>query len=261
MDFYPNRPHFRSMVITRIQVAMKVPLRSALLLALLAGLTACQNADLNRALSGTLASSADEMSLDTIVAGLKEALKVGTQQAVAATSKEGGFAKNPLLRLATPPELEPVASRLRTIGLGSLVDNFEAKMNLAAEQASAQATPVFVDAVQQMTFADAKEILNGGQTAATDFFRRTTQARLKAQFEPIVEARLNEVGVVRAYNELVDRYAAIPFTQKPDSDLTDYVSNKALEGLFATLAQEEARIRQDPAARTTALLQQVFGKR
>lgn len=228
--------------------------------ALLGGLTACQNPDLSRMLSGAQAASTGELSLDTVVAGLKEALTVGTKQAVATTSKQGGFAQNPALRLVTPPELQSVTSRLRTIGLGGLVDQFEGQMNLAAEQASARATPVFVDAVKQMTFADAKGILNGGPTAATDYFRRATETRLQAEFEPIVERRMGELGVVRTYNDLMDRYAAIPFTRKPEFNLTDYVTGKSLDGLFATLAQEEAKIRQDPAARTTALLQRVFGR-
>lgn len=260
MDIGDERRHAAQAVTNPAQHSMKALLQLTLSVVLLGGLTACQNTDLSRMLSGAQAASTGELSLDTVVAGLKEALTVGTKQAVATTSKQGGFAQNPALRLVTPPELQSVASRLRSVGLGGLVDQFEGQMNLAAEQASARATPVFVDAVKQMTFADAKGILDGGPTAATDYFRRTTEARLKGEFDPIVEKRLGELGVVRTYNDLMDRYTAIPFTRKPEFNLTDYVTSKSLDGLFATLAQEEAKIRQDPAARTTALLQRVFGR-
>jgi hypothetical protein len=150
---------------------------------------------------------------------------------------------------------------LRTLGLGSLVDDFESKMNLAAEQAAAQATPVFVGAIRQMTFADAKNILSGKETAATDYFREKTSAQLRDLYKPIVATYTAQSGAARAYKALVERYNQIPLVPKPQSaSLDDYVTDKAIGGLFSVLANEEAKIRKDPAARTTQLLRTVFGR-
>ena len=196
----------------------------------------------------------------TVAAGLKEALRVGTERAVGATSKLDGFLANELIRIALPEELEPVARALRGIGLGSQVDALEVGMNRAAERAAGEAKAVFWGAISQMTLADAFGILRGGETAATDYFRDRTSEALRARFSPIVSSKMREVGLYNSYDELLSRYMALPLVPKPELDLESYVTEKALSGLFTVVAQEETRIREDPVARTSELLRRVFGK-
>jgi hypothetical protein len=239
---------------------MKTKLWSLPLLAALA-FCGCETLKTSGGLLGSILPSDGALTADTIVAGLKEALKVGTDRAVAQVAREGGYAGNALIRIPTPSELEKAAGLMRRIGLGGMVDNFEQKMNMAAEHAARQAAPVFWDALVSMSFQDAKGILQGDNSAATAYFKGKTQDRLREMYAPIVAQHLNSVGAVRAYNELMDRYAAIPLAQKPEFRVEDYATQKALDGLFTVLAAEETRIRQDPAARTTALLQRVFGAR
>lgn len=195
----------------------------------------------------------------TIVDGLREALHVGTQRTVASTSRPDGFFANPRIRIPMPPDLAKVAKTLRSAGLGSHVEEFELAMNRAAEQASGEAVEVFWGALKRMTFADARGILQGEDDAATAFFRRTAGEELRARFHPVVAAKMSELGYVRKYDELVRMYTALPLTTKPAFRPEDYVTDRALDGLFTILADEEKRIRDDPAARTTALLRRVFG--
>ena len=201
------------------------------------------------------------LTMDTIVGGLKEALVVGTRNTVASTGKEGGYSNNSLIRIALPQELQTFGDTLRKVGLGKQVDLFEQKMNVAAEDAARAAAPIFVDAVKQMSFADAKAILYGSNTAATDYFRERTSETLRAQYSGVVATHMNSLGVVRKYNDLMARYNMIPLVPKPTFDPEEYVTDQALNGLFAVLATEEQKIRENPAARTTALLRQVFGSR
>jgi hypothetical protein len=193
------------------------------------------------------------------VAGLKQALEIGTAAAVKQTSAEDGYLGNPLIKIGLPDSLQSMARGLRAIGMGSKVDEFEVSMNRAAEQAAGQATEVFVAGVQQMTFSDAQSILAGGGTAATDYFERTTRDELRKRFQPIVDQQMDSVGVVQEYDQLAERYEALPFTRSPDLDIRSYVTEKSLDGLFTVLGQQEQKIRADPAARTTSLLRQVFG--
>ena len=235
--------------------------RTLLVSTLLVVLAGCGN--LNTANLGVLlgGGSGGALSLETIVAGLKEALTVGTQNTVTQTSKAGGYLNNARIRIPLPQELQSVAKTMRSIGLGSLVDDFENKMNVAAEQAATKATPVFVGAIKQMTFADAKNILAGKETAATDYFREKTSAQLRDLYKPIVTTYTDQSGAARAYKALMDRYNQIPFVAKTQqTSLDDFVTDKAIAGLFAILADEEVKIRKDPAARTTELLRTVFGK-
>jgi hypothetical protein len=201
------------------------------------------------------------LSADTVVAGLKEALRVGTERTVAKTSQPGGYLRNPGIRIEIPEKLQGMADALRTVGMGAQVDRFEAKMNEAAELAAREAAPVFLDAIRQMTIADAKQILEGGDTAATDYFREKTSQALKSRYTPVIESQMSKLGVVKMYSDLQSRYNAIPFVPKVTESLEDYVSDQALDGLFAVLGQEEKKIREDPVARTTDLLRQVFGGR
>ena len=201
-----------------------------------------------------------ELSLSTISAGLRQALEKGTGNAVAELSRAGGYADNRALRIPAPPELDRVAQTLRKVGLGALVDNFESKMNRGAEQAAARAKPVFWRAIREMSFADAKGILSGGETAATDYFRATIGDDLAKLYKPIVTKAMEGVGAVTAYNDLVKRYNALPLTKKPVLDLESYATQKAMDGLFSVVAREEKAIRENPAARTTDLLRKVFAK-
>lgn len=218
----------------------------------------CASVDLSAV--GDLLSQADPLDEPTVAAGLREALDVGTQRAVGTLSAEGGFGQNAALRLVIPDELNTMASRLRTVGLGDQVDRFEEQMNSAAETAASEAVGVFAGAIRQMTIQDAFGILRGPEDAATVYFRSRTEAELTSMFSPVVDRVMSELGVVRVYNDLVTRYNAIPLVQEVSYDLSGYVVDRTLDGLFQTLAEEELRIRVDPVARTTQLLQRVFSE-
>jgi hypothetical protein len=222
--------------------------------------TGCNSTD--NGLLGSLGGmfQGQELSESTVVAGLKEALRVGTDRAVNALSQEGGYAADPALRIGMPESLEKLASTLRQVGLGQQVDLFEQKMNEAAESAAAQAAPVFLDAIGQMSFADARQILGGDQTAITDYFREKTLAQLAELYTPVVREHMNQVGAVNQYNTIVGRYQQIPFVPQIDFSPDAYVTEQALKGLFASLAEVERDIRTNPAARTTDLLKRVFSQ-
>jgi hypothetical protein len=197
---------------------------------------------------------------EKVAAGLKEALDIGTGNAVASTSRVDGFFKNEAIKIPLPGELQKIDKGLRAVGLGSEVDAFVLSMNRAAERAAPSAKSIFKDALKQMTFSDAKQILRGGDTAATDFFRAKTSDRLTASFLPIVSSSLTEVGATKRYKDLVGRYSGLPFMNRPSLDLDRHVTGKALDGLFHVLGEEEKKIRKDPAARVTKLLKEVFSR-
>lgn len=207
----------------------------------------------------TAADAGAPPNRDAIAAGLKEALRIGTERAVADTSRRGGFLDDPLLRIALPEQLADAVEVLRGLGLGGLVDGFEASMNRAAERAASAATPVFVDAISALTLADVYGIYNGGPTAATGYFRARTGDALRARFRPIVEQSMRSTGVYPIYQDLITPYQRLPFVSSIKLDLGAYITERALDGLFTALGEEEARIRENPLARTTALLRRVFG--
>lgn len=196
---------------------------------------------------------------ETVASGLREALSVGTGRAVETLSADGGFGANELLRIPIPENLETMTNRLRTVGLGDQVDRFENQMNTAAEQAAGLALDVFAGAIREMSIGDAFGILNGPENAATLYFKDQTEQELTRRFGPVVDDVMQQLGVVRVYEDLVTRYNAIPLVRPVEFDLETYVVSQTLDGLFSTLASEEQRIREDPLARTTALLQRVFG--
>jgi hypothetical protein len=196
-----------------------------------------------------------------IGAALKEALQVGTANAVKLTGRTDGYFRNEAIKILLPEQLRTLASGLRTIGLGPQVDQLVLGMNRAAERAAPQAKAIFWDAIGAMTIDDARSILNGGDTAATDYFRAKTSDPLTAAFRPIVEQAMGEVGVTRQYRELFARGQAIPFLKLEAYDLDRYVVGKALDGLFHVVADEERTIRTNPSARVTELLREVFGRR
>jgi hypothetical protein len=194
-------------------------------------------------------------------AGLKEALQVATEKSVSLTGRTNGYFGNEAIKILMPEKLKTVEQGLRVVGYGPKVDEFVLSMNRAAEKAAPAAKKIFWDAIGAMTFDDAQKILGGGDTAATDFFKRTTSDKLTATFKPVVDRTMGEVGVVRKYKELMGRFEAIPFAQSQTFDVDDYVVGKALDGLFHVVGEQERQIRTNPAARTTALLKEVFASK
>ena len=200
------------------------------------------------------------LSNDKIIAGLKQALQVSTTKAVALTGKHDGFLKNEAIKIILPPKLETVGRGLRMVGMGARVDELEVGMNRAAEQATPQAKAIFLVALKKMTFEDARRILTGGDTAATDYFKRRSSADLTAAFSPIVHRSMERVGLVQQYNQLI-KTAPGGSVLAGQFDLDKYVVGKTLDGLFHVLGEQETQIRKNPAAQTTALLKEVFGRK
>jgi len=199
------------------------------------------------------------LSENEIVGGLKQALEVGTGNAVGFLAKTNGYFNDPLVKIPFPAEAQRAADKLRQLGAGQLVDDFVVRMNRGAEQAAGSARPIFVNAIKAMTFQDARNILQGPDNAATNFFRDKTSTELYGKFSPVIERTLNEVNAAKLWGDITTQYNRIPLVTKVETDLTRYVTNKALDGLFLKLAGEEQKIRQDPAARVTDLLKRVFG--
>jgi hypothetical protein len=196
-----------------------------------------------------------------IGSGLKEALKIGTENAVSFTGKKDGFFLNQAIKILMPEKLRTFEKGLRAVGYGPQVDEFVLSMNRSAEKATPFAKQIFWDAIGEMTFEDVRKILSGNDTAATDYFKGKTTSKLTDVFKPIVSNAMNEVGVTRQYKELVGRYESIPFVKKESFDLDQYVVTKALDGLFHIVGEEESKIRKNPTARTTDLLKEVFGSK
>ena len=201
------------------------------------------------------------VSDNTISLGLKEALSKGVRFAVDNLGVEDGFYKNLEVKIPLPKGLKSVARVASFAGYADRVDAFELAMNRAAEKAVPVAVDVFVDAIKQMTFTDAKNILFSGEDdAATQFFRRTSEETLRGKFRPIVEKFTNETGVTQSYKAMVDKAGFMAaFVGKDAKDLDGYVTQKALDGTFYMVAQEEKKIRKDPIGRTTKILRDVFG--
>jgi hypothetical protein len=208
---------------------------------------------------GAKANTAAGLSDATIGSGLKEALSVGTQKAVRLVDQPGGYLNNEAIKILVPQNLRTVEKVARGLGQGARVDEFVASMNLAAESAAPEAESIFAEAVTEMTIDDARKLLNGGDTSITDYFKTKTSARLAVAFRPHVEAAMSRNGVTQQYQALVGHVSWISFGSGSSVDIDTYVVDKALDGLFYMLGQQEKEIRTNPAARTTALLKQVFG--
>lgn len=209
-----------------------------------------------------LSTNDNPTSLDnnTIVSGLKEALDTASHRAIDSISQQDGYLSNDLIHIEMPPQLQQVSGLMRNFGLSSQAEQFENSMNHAAEKAAPQATTLIVDAINDMSIEDANNILHGADDAATLYFRDKTSAQLTELFRPTIENSLNTVGTTKYYNDLTAQVADIPLAgETVNLDLPDYVTEQALDGLFSMIAVEEKKIRDDPAARTTELLKQVFG--
>jgi hypothetical protein len=220
------------------------------------GIKGLTNASGSSAISG--------LSEDQVVQGLKEALSKGTKSAVNSLGREDGFLKNASVRIPMPESLRTVEKTLRALKQGQLADSLVETMNRAAEQAVPKAASVFADSVSNMSIEDAKGILAGGTNAATLYFRRTSETNLYTEFLPVVKSATEKTGVTSSYKAMTDKASGtsslmggLVRTRAPDLD--GYVTQKALDGLFKMVAEEEMKIRQNPAARTTELLQKVFG--
>lgn len=207
--------------------------------------------------SGVSKSGPDQK---TTVSGLKEALAIGTENAVKAVSKTDGYFGNQMVKILLPDKLQKVADLVAKLGFQKQVDSFILSMNRAAEAAAPKATVLFVDAIKTMSFDDARKILQGGDTAATQYFKDKTSKKLYDEFKPVVMSNMNKVGVTKAYKDMMAPYESLPLAPKESMDLDHYVTNKALDGLFLMVGQEEKNIRTNPAARVTDLLKTVFGK-
>ena len=218
------------------------------------------HAQLGELLKGLGIGQPKGLSEAKIGSGLKEALKIGTGNAVNLTGRLDGYFMNEAIKILMPEKLKTMEKGLRAIGYGPKVDEFILSMNRAAERAAPGARKIFWDAIGEMTFDDARKILAGSNTAATEYFKAKTTDKLTVAFKPIVNQATNEVGVTRQYKELVGKFQTIPFMKSESFDLDQYVVTKGLDGLFYMVGEEEKKIRTNPAARVTDLLKEVFGK-
>jgi hypothetical protein len=235
---------------------MKILLIGLTLVALLG----CSEKELRETIE-LINASAEEVPLTRaeVVAALKDSLSKGISRGASVASKKNGYFGNPALKIPFPPEVRKVEKALRQVGLGKEVDRFVKQLNRSAELAAAKAKPIFIKAITSMTIDDAFKILNGEADAATRYLKRTTGDELRAQFLPIVSDKLDQTSATRYYGDIVGQYNQLPLVKKVDPDLEAYATDKAIEGLFLLIAEEEANIRANPRARTTELLKRVFG--
>ena len=194
----------------------------------------------------------------TIASGLRQALDFGIDKQVTKLTQENGFYGNSLVKILLPEELQKVDQTLRSVGLSSLADEGLKVLNRAAEDAVGEATPIFVEAVKGITFNDAKNILLGDDTAATSYLENKTNTALYAKFNPVIKQSFSKVGADKIWSNLITKYNALPLTNDVNPDLTDYVTNEALKGVYTMIAIEEKDIRTNIASRTTTLLKKVF---
>jgi hypothetical protein len=199
------------------------------------------------------------LSNGDIIKGLKQALTIGTGNASRDLNKPGAYLKNALIRIPFPKEVQQVATKLRSLGMNTLVDNFEKSMNTAAERAAIKAKPIFVSAITGMNVSDAVGILKGNKNAATVYFKSKTSNALKSAFRPEISKALSAVNATKYWTDITSAYNKLPFVTKVNTNLTNYVTDKALDGLFLKVAQEELKIRDNPSARVTDILRKVFG--
>lgn len=224
--------------------------------------SACTREDLQRGIEQvrTELDGGSALSREEVAAGLKEALQVGSGRVSEQLSATDAFNKDPAIRISLPKKLRDVRDALDNVGLASSVDRLEVTLNRAAERAAPEAKAAFVSAIRQMTLRDVMDIYQGPDDAATQYFRRTMSADLADRMRPIIRKSMNEVGAIRAYDEAMKQYQALPFVPDISTDLTNHVVEGSLDGIFHYLAREEAAIRNDPVARTTELLRRVFGQ-
>ncbi|WP_405296621.1 DUF4197 domain-containing protein [Algibacter sp. Ld11] len=230
-------------------------IRKCIVFLLIFNLTAC--AELQQVVN-QLPQTGGVLGNTDIAAGLREALDLGIDKQVTKLTQTDGFFKNDLVKILLPEELQKVDKALRDIGLSSLADEGLKVLNRAAEDAVKEATPIFIDAVKDITFADAKDILLGNNDAATQYLTSKTQTALYAKFNPVIKSSFDKVGADKIWSNLINKYNTLPFTSDVNPDLTDYVTEEALKGVFTMIAVEETEIRTQVSSRTTDLLKKVF---
>lgn len=191
---------------------------------------------------------------------IKETLELSSTRAASKLSETGGYSNNPLYKIKMPDSLSTVTDMLRTFGLNKQVDKVELLMNQGAEQAAIEAKAVFIKAVKEMTITDALGIIQGSETAATDYFKAKTESNLRTKYLPIIQDNLNKVGFYNQYKTFLNSYNSLPINDKPDLDLEQHVLNQSLTGLFSQVAKEESSIRQDPIGKGNEFLSKIFSK-
>ena len=199
------------------------------------------------------------LSNEEVISGLKNALIVGTNNSGSLASKVDGYYKNPGIFIPFPPEAQNIKDKVNALGMKEQTDKFVMTLNRAAEEAAKNAAPVFMDAIKAMSIGDGFAILKGKDNAATQYLNEKTTARLKEKFTPVVQSAIDKVEVTKYWNPIITTYNKIPFAEKQNPDLTAYVTERALQGLFKLITAEELKIRKDPAARVTDILKKVFG--
>lgn len=233
---------------------MKSRLKFLSVLFLLCGCTAQQIQSISDAIGYE-----EGLTAEQVASGLKEALIKGTSSGTQKVSKVDGYLKNPKIKIPFPPDIQKVENTLRDVGLGNQVDRFVTTLNRGAEEAAKEAKPIFVSAIRQMTINDAWDILKGSdKEAATNYLRKSTSEELRNKFSPIVKKALDQTKATRYYADVINSYNKIPLVENVNPDLENYATEKAMEGLFYMIAEEEKQIRANPAARTTDLLKRVF---
>ena len=230
-------------------------IRKSLAFLLIFNLTAC--AELQQVVDN-LPQTSGVLSNTDIASGLREALDLGIDKQVTKLTQTDGFFKNDLVKILLPEELQKVDTALRKVGLSSLADEGLKVLNRAAEDAVKESTPIFVAAVKDITFADAKDILLGSNDAATQYLTSKTETDLYAKFNPAIKSSFSKVGADEVWSNLINKYNALPFTSDVNPDLTDYVTGQALKGVFTMIAVEETEIRTKTSSRSTDLLKKVF---
>lgn len=208
----------------------------------------------------SLPSGVSSLTTGEMAGGLRDALRVGSERVVGTLGRADGFNKSPDVHIPLPGSLKKVQSVLAKVGMSSLADDLELRLNRAAEASVPKAKKLFADSIAKMSIDDAKKIVEGPKDSATQYFRSKMSAPLAADMKPIVNNQLANVGAIASYDKMIGQYKTVPFVPDANADLTEYVLTKTIDGVFLYLGREEAAIRQDPAKRTTALLQKVFGR-
>ncbi|HEY0029586.1 MAG TPA: DUF4197 domain-containing protein [Bacteroidia bacterium] len=236
------------------------------LFSVLLGLSACTTQQLQQtagaakdAMNTGNKPASNPLTNDEVINGLKDALTIGTNNSSAFASKVDGFYKNPALFIPFPPEAQKVKEWATKLGMNAQLDQFVMTLNRSAEEATKDAAPVFVNAIKGMSIGDGFAILKGADNAATQYLKDKTTAELRLKFTPVVQNAINKVELTKYWNPIINGYNKVPFVEKQNPDLTAYVTDRAMAGLFKLIADEELKIRKDPVARVTDILKRVFG--
>lgn len=226
---------------------------------LIAGSSLNSNAQLLKGIKDVFSSKNTGISEQDAASGIKEALVKGTSESVQVVSKLDGYFGNPEIKIPLPPDAKAMAKKLRSMGMGKQVDQAVLALNRAAEDAAKEAKPIFVAAITSMTITDALNIVKGKDDAATQYLRKSTSPKLNKKFQPVIKTSLDKVDATKYWTDLANIYNKIPFVKRINPNLTAYVTERAIDGLFVMIAKEELKIRKDPVARTSEILRKVFG--